>query len=83
MRRKASGPQPPKAHSERVAGSEPRETEIAGRLTDAVICARCGSSSGLDWRGWLAYRVEERGGATPPELGFYCPTCAGAKKAGR
>ena len=60
-----------------MAGSEPGETEIAGRLTDAVICARCGSSSGLDWRGWLAYRVEEHGRATPPELGFYCPTCAG------
>jgi hypothetical protein len=63
-----------------VAASDPRETEIAARLSDAVVCVRCGGSSGLDWRGWLAYRVEDGTGG-PPELGFFCPACAGAKKA--
>lgn len=65
-----------------VAGYDPHELEAAHRLTDAVICVACGGSSGLDWRGWLAYRVEDPENQDPPELGFYCPTCA-ARDLGR
>jgi hypothetical protein len=65
-----------------VAGYDPQETETSQRLSDAVICVACGGSSGLNWRGWLAYRVEDPQGEDPPELGFYCPACA-AKDLGR
>ena len=60
----------------------PRRSTRSGRLQDAVICVACRGSSGLDWRGWLAYRVEDPENVDPPELGFYCPTCA-ARDLGR
>ena len=45
--RKARAGRPSRAHSERVAGYDPQETETSQRLTDAVICVACGRSSGL------------------------------------
>jgi hypothetical protein len=80
--RKASACRRGRAHSAQVAGYDPQETETSQRLTDAVICVACGSSSGLNWRGWLAYRVEDPENVDPPELGFYCPDCA-ARDLGR
>ena len=65
-----------------MAGFDPHELETAHRLVDAVICVECNGSSGLNWRGWLAYRAEDPQNEDPPELGFYCPTCA-AKDLGR
>jgi hypothetical protein len=59
-----------------VARDEFKHTETPDRLADAVICAGCSGSSGLEWRGWLAYRVDDPHSGRPPELGFYCPTCA-------
>jgi len=63
-----------------VSPDDVNETETADRLTDAVVCAGCGGSSGLNWRGWLAYRVDDAHSGQPPELGFYCPDCAGRKR---
>jgi len=63
-----------------VAPDEINKTETADRLTDAVVCVSCGASSGLNWRGWLAYRVDDSQSGLPPELGFYCPECAGRKR---
>jgi hypothetical protein len=41
-----------------------------------VRCAECGSSSGLRWTGWRAYRSDDPETDEPPALAFYCPTCA-------
>jgi len=42
----------------------------------SVQCAECDSSSGLYWRGWRAYRVDDPELGEPPAVAFYCPTCA-------
>ena len=39
-------------------------------------CAECDCSSGLGWRGWRAYRIDDPELAEPPALAFYCPSCA-------
>jgi hypothetical protein len=41
-----------------------------------VRCEECGSSSGLHWKGWRAYRYDDPEIGEPPLIGFYCPTCA-------
>ncbi len=75
--RKASAAGTGRAHADWVAADEIKHTELPDRLADAVVCAECGGSSGLDWRGWLAYRVDDPHSGLPAELGFYCPACAG------
>jgi hypothetical protein len=42
----------------------------------SVRCAECGTSSGLYWHGWRAYRTDEEEMNEPPSLAFYCPICA-------
>jgi hypothetical protein len=44
---------------------------------NTVQCVECGSSSGLLWRGWCAYRTDDPELGEAPTLAFYCPTCAG------
>jgi hypothetical protein len=46
------------------------------RRARIVSCAECGCSSGLKWRGWRAYRVDDPETDELPELGFFCPSCA-------
>jgi len=59
-----------------VPGHDPSEIDTSNRAANTVTCVECGTSSGLNWRGWLAYRVEDPEQEDPPELGFYCPVCA-------
>ena len=44
--------------------------------TRTVTCVECHCSSGLYWRNWGAYRIDEPETGEPPALAFYCPTCA-------
>ena len=46
------------------------------RTARVVLCIECGCSSGLCWTGWGAYRCEDSEIDAPPELAFYCPSCA-------
>ena len=46
------------------------------RRTPTVRCIECGRESDARWRGWGAYRVDDPDDLGPPELAFYCPTCA-------
>jgi hypothetical protein len=55
-------------HSRGLDDEEPGEPRIA-------VCAECGSSSGLRWYGWGAYRIDEPETGEPPRLAFYCPAC--------
>jgi len=43
---------------------------------NSVHCVECGTSSGLLWRGWCAYRTDDPETGEPPALAFFCPTCA-------
>jgi hypothetical protein len=51
---------------------------VSGRdnRVNVVKCRECGSSSGLYWRGWRAYRTDDPERDEPPTLTFYCPSCA-------
>ncbi|MBA3842779.1 MAG: hypothetical protein H0X39_09200 [Actinobacteria bacterium] len=42
----------------------------------SVHCAECDTSSGLRWRGWRGYRVDDPETDELPSLAFYCPACA-------
>lgn len=59
-------------------GEESVEAGSRGRSARAnvVHCIECKGASGLMWRGWRAYRVDDPEADTRPELAFYCPTCA-------
>jgi hypothetical protein len=39
-------------------------------------CAECPRVSSAFATGWKAYRVDDPEEDDPPELAFYCPTCA-------
>lgn len=61
----------------RAVNAEGRDHETTATRT--VVCVECGCSSGLFWRGWGAYRVDEPEYGDPPQLAFYCPPCAEAE----
>lgn len=51
--------------------------DTKGRAPAATVrCTECGCSSGLRWRGWRAYRVDDPETDALPKLGFFCPSCA-------
>jgi hypothetical protein len=60
------------AMQDRSANTNGQEAERA----NVTHCAECDCSSGLGWRGWRAYRVDDPELAEPPALAFYCPSCA-------
>jgi hypothetical protein len=41
-----------------------------------ATCAQCGCISSPHWVDWGAYRVDEPDSDDPPELAFFCPSCA-------
>ena len=41
-----------------------------------VRCAECDCSSGLNWYGWIACRVDDLLSGELPELAFFCSECA-------
>jgi hypothetical protein len=41
-----------------------------------LVCAQCGSVSGLRADGWRGYRIDDPELDEQPDLGFFCPTCA-------
>jgi len=59
-----------------MAMPEPNRPQASAELPRAV-CAECGRVSDPFWRGWLAYRVDDPRSGAAPELGFFCPECAG------
>ena len=59
-----------------MATPEPQRSGKQSVLPRAV-CAECGRISDPFWRGWLAYRVDDPRSGLAPELGFFCPECAG------
>ena len=48
-----------------------------------VECVECSTPSGGRWTGWRAYRVDDPEVNEPPQLAFYCPTCALREFGGR
>ena len=48
-----------------------------------AVCAECGRISDPFWRGWLAYRIDDPRSGQAPELGFFCPECAGRTRSRR
>lgn len=59
-----------------MATPEPQR-KIGKSVLPRAVCADCGRVSDPFWRGWLAYRVDDPRAAVGPELGFFCPECAG------
>ncbi|HEY0415708.1 MAG TPA: hypothetical protein VGC78_04925 [Gaiellaceae bacterium] len=53
------------------------------RRTMIVECVECSTPSGGRWTGWRAYRVDDPEVNEPPQLAFYCPTCALREFGGR
>lgn len=65
-----------------MATPEPQRSGKQSVLPRAV-CAECGRISDPFWRGWLAYRVDDPRAGVVPELGFFCPDCAGQSRSRR
>ncbi len=55
------------------------EPNPSGSATDQqpAVCVQCGRISDPFWSGWFAYRVDDPETDSVPELGFFCPDCAG------
>jgi len=51
---------------------------------NVATCISRGSSTGLRWAGWRAYRIEDPDRVEPPTVVFCCPACTdrGAIRAG-
>jgi hypothetical protein len=45
-------------------------------LTQPIICVECRRSSSGSWEHWRACRTDLPDTDDPPEVAFYCPTCA-------
>ena len=48
-------------------------------MAGELVCVECGASSGPLARSWLALRCDDPENDEPPELAFYCPSCAEAE----
>jgi hypothetical protein len=46
------------------------------RMVHLLLCAQCGSLSGLYARGWRGCRTDDPELDEPPALAFFCPACA-------
>jgi hypothetical protein len=56
---------------------KPFDTRRHGERTARIVrCVECDRSSGLRWKGWVAYRCDDPESAAPATITFYCPTCA-------
>ena len=43
---------------------------------EPLLCAECGRVAGPGAYGGRAYRSDIEEGGDPPEIAFFCPTCA-------
>ena len=66
----------PASEADVMRNSEADNRRHAERTGRVVLCVECGSSSWLRWKGRGAYRCEDSETNEPPEIAFYCPSCA-------
>jgi hypothetical protein len=55
----------------------PRGESTHGTAVDRAVCVECGCLSDELWTAWRAYRVDDPEVDAIPELGLFCPDCAG------
>jgi hypothetical protein len=53
-----------------------RRASVRDGIEWSLLCAECGRTSDALARGWRGYRTDLEEDGDPPELAFFCASCA-------